>query len=149
MEEILHSYIPIIENKKGEILNEIVSGEDLVLNLKYKTNGFVDKLAFLLDIRIKDVSGIELVALSTDEMGVKFNDFKEEGYIQIIFDEFIFRGGKYFFDIHSSLKINKRVALDNLMNAFAIEVIPGDYYNTGTSNNINSVFLMKSEIKNI
>jgi lipopolysaccharide transport system ATP-binding protein len=139
----------VLEDKNGIKLSEIISGESLVINLKYITSGFIDKFSFLLDMRIKDISGTELIALSSDEMGINFNDFKESGVIQIIFDKFNLRGGKYNFDIHSSLKINKRVHLDNLMNAFSIDVVPGDFYETGVINNTNSIFLLSSKIRNI
>lgn len=136
------------EDCMGNSLSEIISGEELVINLEYKSIQFIDKHSFLIDLRIKDESGIELISLSSQEMGIVFRDFKDNGNIKIKFDSFNLRSGRYYVDIHSSLKISKRISLDNLMNAFVIEVSPGDFYGTGILNESSSIFLMRPEIVN-
>ena len=136
------------EDKKGNPLQQIISGEELVIAFKYECNTFIDKSSFLFDVRFRDLSGIEIAAMSSNEMGIKFKDFKKKGSIKIIFDKLMIRGGRYIIDIHSSIRANKRIKLDNIMNAAILDIKPGNYYKAVTFESTESIMLLDCEITN-
>ncbi|MDC0044601.1 ABC transporter ATP-binding protein [Pelagibacteraceae bacterium] len=135
------------DGDENELL-EIISGEKLIIKLEYTKNMYIDKLSFLIDLRIRDSSGNEITALSSNEMGSKFNDFDEKGVIKIYIDKLLLRGGTYFLDIYSSIHLGNRKTLDNIMNACKFDVIPSDYYNSGKVVSSNSIILLDSKIEN-
>ena len=120
------------EDEKQNELVEIVAGEQLTIAFEYETNGFIDPLAFLLDIRIKDETGLEIAPISTLPRSVKFKKFERKGCIRIRFNKFMLMGGKYYIDIHSSVIYGKCISLDNVMNAASMDVQPGKFGSSGT-----------------
>ena len=136
------------QDESGNNLSEIISGQKLIIKLNYKSKIFIDKLSFLIDIRIKDMSGYEISSISSLEIGTIFNDFNENGEIKIIIDKFLLRGGTYIFDIYSSLHHGKRIVLDNLINATKIKIEPSDYFKSGHNLSTNSIMILENQIIN-
>ncbi len=120
------------EDEMQNELIEIVSGEQLTIALEYETNGFVDPIAFLLDLRIKDDTGIEVAPISTISRSIKFKSFKRKGFIRIRFNKFMLMGGRYYIDIYSSVIYGKCISVDNIMNAASMDVQPGKFGSNGT-----------------
>jgi len=120
------------EDENQNELVEIVSGEQLTIAFEYETNGFIDPMAFLLDIRIKDETGIEIAPISTSSRSVKFKSFEKKGCIRIRFNKFRLMGGRYYIDIYSSVIYGKCISLDNVMNAASMDVQPGKFGYNGT-----------------
>ena len=137
-----------LEDRKRNQLTRVVSGEELVIVFHYETFGFIDKNSFLLDLRFKDLSGIEIGAISTAEMSVKFNDFEKKGKIEVVFDKLMLRGGKYILDLYSSVRYAKRIPLDNIVNVSVIDIESGDYYQSGNSNSSDSFLLFNCKVIN-
>ena len=138
----------ILENKKGQPLSQIVSGDELVIVFNYETYGYFDPSSFLLDIRFKELSGLEIASITSSEVGAKLNEFKKHGKIKISFDKFMLRGGKYLIDIYASIHVGKRIPLDYILNAYTLVVETSDYYKSGTINSTNSFFLFDCCISN-
>mgnify|MGYP001182687682 CR=1 FL=1 len=136
------------EDKKGFSLNQIISGEELVIVFEYETTDYIEKNSFALDIRFNDLSGIEIASVSSIEMGFNFKDFKKNGKIKITFDNFMLRAGKYIIDIHSSIHYKKRIPLDNIINATVLTVEPGDYFQVGSTNSTGSFLLLDCKLSN-
>ena len=79
---------------------------------------------------------------------LKFNDFKKNGFIKIIFEKLMIRGGKYIIDIHSSIRAGKRIKLDNIMNAAILNIKPGNYYKAVSIESTESIMLLDCKITN-
>jgi len=124
------------EDDRQNVLAEIVSNETLTMVLEYETTVFIDPLAFLLDLRIKDESGLEIASISTDSSSrqIKFKSFEKKGCIRIKFNNLILMGGLYYIDIYSSIHYGKRISLDNVMNAATMDIQPGNIGSHGIVN---------------
>jgi len=136
------------KDEHGTNITEIISGKKLIIKLKYESKIFIDKLSFLIDIRIKDLSGYEVSSLSSQEMGTVFSEFQNTGEIKIIINKLLLRGGTYILDIYSSLRHGKRLVLDNLLNAVKIKIEPSDFFNSGHNLSTNSIMILESQITN-
>ena len=137
------------KDKNENNLTEIISGQKLILVLDYSSEIFIDKLSFLIDLRIKDILGYEISSLSSNEMGATFEDFKSEGKIKITIEKLMIRSGDYIIDIYSSIHIGRRKTLDNLMNACKFKILPSDYFHSGKNLSTNSIMILDSKIENL
>lgn len=131
-------------NEKNKITSEIISGEKLSLVISYKNKTPVLSDQFFLGVTIYDNNEIPLSVIATDEMGFDLNIKERKGKIVIEFPNFIFRAGQFSFRFFLSKKKHKaseNIILDLLEDAIKIDVLPGDYWNTGVTNRPNGFIL--------
>jgi len=133
-EYFLHKPIEIKEieflNDKLEKLNEIITGQKLVIRINYFVKEKIDKPAFMLCIN--DYMGIELIKLSTLPLSGYYIEALEQGkgYIDLHIDSLPLTAGRYTLDIGVS-----RPKIDwiiNLKDYFSFEIELSDYYGHGT-----------------
>jgi len=135
----------------GNDIYEIVSGQDLNIKIEYETFAKIEASNFLLDVRIKDENGFQITEFSAGAGGerlIQYNDFKKNGFINILLCPLMLRAGTYYLDVFASVRLNKRVPLDYVQNIIGFNVTKGDYWRVGSNNSPNSYVLMDYKIEN-
>lgn len=137
-----------ITNSKGLKVDEIHSGESYKLCLSYLKKGIVDSKQLCIVLQFFDANDLLVTTIATDEQGTKFNDVFEEGFIEVDIPRLQFREGTY----NMAYMISEKLAfntphnvLDNLNNAFSLDVIRGDYWHSGVLNRPKG-FIQESSI---
>ena len=131
-------------------INKPISGDAVTILFHYTTLGLIDSNSFTLDVRIRDETGVEIAAISTDEMQVRFNSFQRQGSIKYVIKKLPLRGGDYVLDLYASVKGGSggRQKLDFIEGAARFSVQPGDYWNSGSINSSHSFFIVDGKIEN-
>lgn len=136
-----------LHNKENQLISEAISGEYLKVCLNFKIFEKIDFKTLIICINIKDNYDNVITSFVTDEMGIEFND-PNENILEIITPQLMLRGGQYYFRLLAMEgDTQKENFLDDIENAFSLNVISSDYWNSGkTLRNGESAF-MNGEMK--
>lgn len=132
----------IIRDEKKENLSQIISGEKLVIELKYISE---TDLKGNLTVALSFMDGYENTKASfvTDEMGVKFDNIENKGSVFLEIPQLLLRADNYSIKLFASLNgTQAENILDSIENALSIQVLPGDYWKSGKVNRAGSYGLM-------
>lgn len=123
------------KNEKNQNVSNIISGESLIIEFDYETNGFIDPSRVKLSLIIRDDLEQNVLAFSSDEMNAKFSNFNNSGRIQLHIPNLYLRGENYSIRLlafEGSTAMSD--ALDIVDRASMISVLPGDLWNSGKVN---------------
>lgn len=131
-----------IYNAKNNNISEAISGEYLKIRIDFKTYEKIDFKKLIICINIKDNYDNVITSFVTDEMGIEFND-PNENILEIITPQLMLRGGQYYFRLLAMEgDTQKENFLDDIENAFSLNVISSDYWSSGkTLRNGNSAYM--------
>ncbi|WP_228851062.1 ABC transporter ATP-binding protein [Aegicerativicinus sediminis] len=136
-----------IFNLNEELVDSVISGEFLKLRLFFEQFEDINgKLIF--GFEIKDQNEELKGMFVSDEKNLNINSYIDQGYIDIVFDRFMLRGGSYFFKFLISEKdTRKENQLDNLDRAYTLNVLPGDIYNIGRTNRSYNAYFIDCKLE--
>jgi lipopolysaccharide transport system ATP-binding protein len=131
-----------IFNKLNQKVESAISCEFIQLKIHIDIKEKVEeKLIFTFNI--KDQNEEIKAMVVSEEMPVNINDIIKKGYINIVIDKLLLRGGRYNFNLalggHSLAKEN---LIDVVQNAFTLDVLPGDLYKIGNLNRAYSAIVL-------
>ncbi len=121
----------------GNSVAQLISGEYVKLNLKYKKTIKENLTDVFLGITIRNESDIVQTVIATDETKTALNVNKNEGFIEIEMPKLMLRGGSYSITIMISTQANilkEHKILDRVENALFFTVERGDYWKVGNIN---------------
>jgi lipopolysaccharide transport system ATP-binding protein len=131
-------------NKRGEIIDQVISGDWLKIRLNLNANiGVIDYSKLFVGIALRDQEETRVASFLSDEMGTDFTKFENKDYIDLVIPQFNLRGGIY--DVTFQLSLGStRVEdfIDWVEKAIDIDVLPGDFWKAGKLNRIGSYALI-------
>lgn len=137
-------------NQKGEIVDQVISGDWLKIRLNLNTNlGIIDYSKLFVGIALRDQEEKRVVSFFSDEMGTDFTKFRNKDYIDLVIPHFNLRGGMYDVTLqicNGSTKVEDFV--DYLEKALDIDVLPGDFWNSGKLNRLGNYALIQATYTN-
>lgn len=126
-----------VENSSKLKVSEMHSGEAYSLVFVYETRNEVDPKQLTIVTQFKNDNDELTTTIATDELGSVFEKVYERGRIVINIPKLQFREGRYSMTYMISEKLaynTPHVTMDFLQDAFVIDVIRGDYWNSGILN---------------
>lgn len=131
------------KNSKGEYINQIISGEELTVELKYECRKKL-KGNVIISISFKDNFENTAAIFVSDEMGIKFENLDECGNLYLKIPRLLLRGDSYFIGLFASLDNTRTESvLDKIERAADLQVLPGDFWNTGRLNRSGNFGIME------
>jgi lipopolysaccharide transport system ATP-binding protein len=137
-------------NKDNNSVTEVVAGDAVKFIIDYETNQSIDASRFLLGITFWDKYENKLLAFSTGEMGITFNNINSKGSFVLEIPFFGLRGGIYDVKLVAAEGgTSMDNMLDNIEAAFTMTVLSGDYWGTGKPNGEGSMALLNGNISQL
>lgn len=120
-------------NQERTPIENIISGEPIIIQLHYTSKYLVDKL--IVGISFFDENRIIKTAISNNEQGYFLNLNNTDGIIELKFEKFPFYTGNYSLNyVLADTSFTKGNYLDGVEHAIEFKVLPGDYWNAGKNN---------------
>lgn len=137
-------------NQKGQIVEQVISGDWLKIRLNLSTNlGVIDYSKLFVGVALRDQEETRVASFFSDEMGTDFTKFEDKDYIDLVIPQFNLRGGMYDVTLqicNGSTKVEDFV--DYLEKALDIDVLPGDFWNSGKLNRLGNYALIQATYTN-
>ncbi|MGB0424641.1 MAG: ABC transporter ATP-binding protein [Flavobacteriales bacterium] len=120
-------------NKTGESCQEIISGETLIIRVKYHCFDMqMSANQVILGFSICDQYDQMILTFISDEMGYSMSELKKEGIIELRIDRLMLRGGEFKIRLFSSYgSTGKTDLLDVVEGASGFTVISSDFWGNG------------------
>jgi len=137
-------------NAKGEIIDQVISGDWLKIRLNLNTTlGVIDYSKLFVGLAIRDQQESRVASFFSDEMGTDFSLLKDKDYIDLVVPHFNLRGGMYDLTFQLSLG-STRVEdfIDVVEKAIDIDVLPGDIWRSGKLNRTGNYAILPSNYEN-
>ena len=137
-------------NQKGEIVEQVISGDWLKIRLNLSANlGVIDYSKLFVGIALRDQEETRVASFFSDEMGTDFTKFKDKEYIDLVIPQFNLRGGMYDVTLQiSNGSTRTEDFVDYLEKALDIDVLPGDFWNSGKLNRLGNYALIQATYTN-
>lgn len=124
-------------NSKFEPAIQIVSGQEIIIRIKYKNLTGERIFDAFVGLIIKDENNSPATFLATDEVNKEFYFREEGGIFEFRVSKFLLRAGNY--QLSYLLSTNSKLVrhhdvLDNIEGAIGFTVEPGDFWNSGRLN---------------
>jgi lipopolysaccharide transport system ATP-binding protein len=122
-------------NANYEHVNEVISGEELILKLGIQKNQTVDFSKLVVAINFRDIYEKNIISFISDEMNAHFTALFENNHFYLKIPHLYLRGGVYSLRVLIS-ETDTRIEnfLDVIENVIDIQVLPGDIWKTGQLN---------------
>lgn len=120
-------------NAQNEEVSEVFSGEPLKIHLNFVLRQKVDTERIILAFGIHNGHNEAVLSMVTDEMGIVFPKTDQtKGYFVIDLPALMLRAGGYSFRLLAMEgDTNPESFLDEISNAFQLDVISSDYWESG------------------
>jgi len=137
-------------NTKGEIVNQVISGDSLKIRLNLNVNlGVIAYSKLFVGIALRNQEETRVVSFFSDEMGTDFSKFEDKDYIDLVIPQFNLRGGMYDVTFQLSLGSTRTEDfIDVLEKAISIDVLPGDIWKSGKLNRLGNYAILHSNFEN-
>lgn len=128
-----------IETLEGIRVSELSSGQSYDIKMEFTKTGSINSKHLVIVLQFKNENDELLTTIATDEIGISFNeiDIPKQGMFVIAIPKLQFREGKYTLTYMISEKRSNKSpheVIDYLQDAYSINVIRGDYWNSGVLN---------------
>jgi lipopolysaccharide transport system ATP-binding protein len=126
-----------VKNKDEVIVGEMHSGEYYKIIFEYEKKKEIDPKQLTIVLQFKNENDELFTTIATDELGFKFSEVKDKGSIEVEIPRLQFREGRYTLHYMVSEKLSFNTPhqiIDYLQDAFTLNVIRGDYWNSGVLN---------------
>jgi lipopolysaccharide transport system ATP-binding protein len=137
-------------NQKGEIVEQVISGDWLKIRLNLNANlSVLDYSELFVGIALRDQEETRVASFFSDEMGTDFAKFQDKDYIDLVIPHFNLRGGMY--DVTFQLSLGStRVEdfIDVVEKAIFVDVLPGDIWKSGKLNRLGNYAILPSNFEN-
>jgi lipopolysaccharide transport system ATP-binding protein len=135
-------------DRDGKPVSEIISGDKLIIDATYVTDGSIDAARIILASSFWNQLGGPAALFASDEMGVMFDHLATEGRLYIEIPRFLLRGGTYSLKlIASHLTTAPENLYDEIEGAATLRVLPGDFWKSGYSNRSGSYCVMDASMR--
>ncbi len=137
-------------NQKGDIVDQVISGDWLKIRLNLNTNlGVIDFSKLFIGIALQDQEEVRVASFFSDEMGTDFTKFEVKDYIDLIIPQFNLRGGVYDLTFQLSLSSTSIAdSIDIVEKAIKVDVLIGDFWKSGKLNRSGNHALLESYFEN-
>ena len=135
-------------NHLGSKVADLTSGEQYKILFKFERYQEIDLKQLTFVLQFKNESDEIVTTIATDEQGTVFNSIASNGYFEIEIPRLVFREGRYLLNFMISEKLSfntPHVIMDYLADAAVMNVIKGDYWNSGILNRPKG-FIQESSI---
>lgn len=113
----------------GNLLNTILSGQDVLFRFYYKSREEINNASVNVAFNVFNQQGVVLMNLNSKDVGRQGMSIKTTGYFECRWPKMNLRSGLYTCNLFC--EINGIIA-DWIQSAFQINVEDGDYYRTGS-----------------
>ncbi|MEK6558266.1 MAG: ABC transporter ATP-binding protein [Candidatus Margulisiibacteriota bacterium] len=117
-----------IYDSKGNELQQVMSGQDVLIQLHYESEREMRNVSVLVSFNVRSNQGYLLANLNSVDSGHSLLDIYSAGYFECYWPEFNLRSGSY--DCNLFCSVNGDI-VDWMQSAFIVNVEDGDYYKTG------------------
>lgn len=132
----------------NEPINEVISGDAIQVRLSYEMREPLISEKIIFAITLYDQYEEVVSLLISDEMGVRLPNLGKIGDITFKIPKLTLRGGRYHLRIFASyIDTSEANFLDNVYNAYILDVLPGDFWESGKLNRSGSHMLMEGVIE--
>ena len=138
-------------NEKGIKINQIISGSYLKIRLHFNNClGSIDYSKLFVGIGINDLDENRVLSFLSDEMGTNFSQINPESkIIDIEIPSFSLRSNVFNLSFQVNLGSTSQTdLLDKIDSAIEVNVLPGDFWNSGKLNRNGNYSLIKGEYLN-
>jgi lipopolysaccharide transport system ATP-binding protein len=118
----------VIYNSEGNELQQVISGDDAVIQLHYKSEKEMRNASVLISFNVRNSIGHLLTNLNSVDTGQNLLDIYSDGYFECYWPWFNLRSGSYECNLFCSVNLE---VVDWIQSAFIIDVEDGNYYKTG------------------
>jgi len=135
-------------NEKGNIIDQIISGDYLKIRLNLnKAIGSLDYSRLFVGIGINDLDENRVLSFLSDEMGVDFAQMNSESKnIDIEIPAFNLRSNNYVLSFQINVgSTSPNDLIDKLDKAVEVNVLPGDFWKSGKVNRSGNYSLIRGE----
>jgi len=137
-----------LKDIRGESLTQVISGEPLIAEIDYESDEKI-KGILIIAVSFLDGYGNTIATFITDEMGVKFENIEKAGTIYLKIPKLLLRSDNYSIRLFASLNgTQSENILDDIENALTLNVLPGDFWNSGQLNRVGNYGLMDGQFYN-
>jgi len=129
-------------NNENETISEAISGEYLKIAINFDVHQKINFDGLIIAVNFKDSYDNAIISYVTDEMGVKFKK-PNKNILEIEIPQLLLRGGQYTVRLLAMEgDTQKENFLDEIDNAFTINVLSADFWDSGkTLRNGNSAYM--------
>jgi lipopolysaccharide transport system ATP-binding protein len=117
-----------IYDSKGNELQQVMSGQDVLIQLHYESEREMRNVSVLVSFNVRNSQGYLLANLNSIDSGQNLFDIYSKGYFECRWQKFNLRSESY--DCNLFCSVNGEI-VDWMQSAFIINVEDGDYYKTG------------------
>ena len=138
-------------NKSGEEINEVMSGDFLEIRFFYSLSKFIPHQFFNFSVVFTNNKSDMVARFEFDEMGAKFSDVKKDGYFSLTIPKLNLRAGFISIDFtaREGMRGHSWKHIDEMANGRLLEILPGDFWNTGSVNRPGSHALLDAQFKKV
>lgn len=136
-------------NSAGTRVSELTSGEYYKIQFHYEKYNDIDVKQLTFVLQFKNDNDEIVTTIATDEQGAVFTEIKSKGYFEVEIPKLVFREGRYTLHYMFSEKPSfntPHIIMDYLTDAAIMDVMRGDYWNSGILNRPKG-FIQESSIK--
>lgn len=136
-------------NENGSSVSELTSGEYYRIQIYFNKNQNIDIKNLFFGLQFMNENDEIVTTIATDEQGTIFNEIGNEGYFEVEIPRLVFREGQYRIYFMVSEKVSFKtdhMMIDSMLNAVIMNVVRGDYWNSGMLNRPKG-FIQESSIK--
>lgn len=137
-----------IVNKHNERVAELTSGEPYRIQFAFDRHQPVNAQQLTVVVQFKNDNDELVCTIASDEQGTVFAEPGEKGILEIDIPRLVFREGKYTMNYMISEKPSfntPHVTMDYLADVITLDVVRGDYWNSGVLNRPKG-FIQESSI---
>ena len=136
-------------NNLGSRVLDLTSGEYYKIQFQFEKYAEIDLKQLTFVLQFKNENDEIVTTIATDEQGTVFNEIGNNGCFEIEIPRLIFREGRYTLHYMISEKLSYNTpheTIDFLADAIVMNVVRGDYWNSGLLNRPKG-FIQESSIK--
>jgi lipopolysaccharide transport system ATP-binding protein len=136
-------------NHAGQPVEEIISGEPLIIRADYVVSETVDHDKIIIAISLRDEYRSPVAGFVSDEMGTEFNPINSSGSVCVQIPQLLLRGGLYSLNLLAShFNTASENFYDFIEDSAALRVLPGDFWGSGKTNRTGSYSLIPATMAN-
>ena len=138
-------------NKKGDLIQEGVSGDFIEIRFFYKIFSQINNKNFNFGVSINSSKFYKVAIFENDEMGIVFNKFNGKGYFSLKINKLNLRSGRYFLDfsVREGVRGHGWKHIDEMSNAKELIVNVGDFWKNGIKNYPGEFGLLESSMAKV
>jgi lipopolysaccharide transport system ATP-binding protein len=134
-------------NRDNEPISDVISGEFVKISVKFNVLDNIDFKKLIIAVNLKDNFDNAIISFVSDEMGINFNS-PIENILDIEIPKLMLRGGRYNIRLLAMYgDTQKENFLDEIDNAFVLNVLSSDYWNSGKTLRIGESAFMNGKMK--